>query len=59
MQEGRGGKTAELLHVLVEIQEPRERWVVSRTPPISPAFALVEVFWIVAVKWLRNSEQVG
>jgi thymidylate synthase len=32
----------------MEITEPRQRWVVSRTPPINPAFALVEVFWIAA-----------
>lgn len=46
---GRGEKeTAELLHVMLEIEDPRERWVVSRTPPMNPAFALVEVFWILA-----------
>lgn len=48
LQVGRGGETAELLHVIIEIENPRERWVVSRTPPINPAFALVEVFWIAA-----------
>jgi thymidylate synthase len=32
----------------VHVEEPSERWVVSRTPPLNPAFALVEVFWIVA-----------
>src|SRR5690349_18815602 len=47
-QGGRGGDTTELLHVLLEIENPRERWVSSRTPAINPAFALVEVFWIAA-----------
>lgn len=32
----------------LHIEEPSERWVVSRTPALNPAFALVEVFWIVA-----------
>jgi thymidylate synthase len=32
----------------MHIEEPSQRWVVSRTPPVNPAFALVEVFWIVA-----------
>jgi thymidylate synthase len=47
-QAGRGGDTRELLHVLIEIENPRARWVTSRTPAINPAFALVEVFWIAA-----------
>ncbi len=47
-QPGRGGQTEELLHVFMEMTDPRQRWVVSRTPPINPAFALVEVFWIAA-----------
>lgn len=47
-QEGRGGGTMEVLHVGMTIEEPRERWVASRTPAMNPAFALVEVFWIVS-----------
>lgn len=47
-QRGRGGATEEVLHVMLQIADPRQRWVVSRTPPMNPAFALVEVFWIVA-----------
>lgn len=47
-QSGRGGETAELLHVVMEISDPRQRWVASRRPAINPAFALVEAFWIVA-----------
>lgn len=47
-QAGRGGDTMEALHVGMSIELPRERWVVSRTPAINPAFAFVEVFWILA-----------
>lgn len=47
-QEGRGGDTMELLHVAMQVEEPSERWIVSRTPALNPAFALVEVFWIVS-----------
>jgi thymidylate synthase len=45
---GRGGDTQEILHVGLTIERPRERWIVSRTPAMNPAFALVEVFWIAA-----------
>jgi thymidylate synthase len=48
LQGSRGGDTYELLHVVISISDPRQRWVVSRTPAINPAFALVEVFWIAA-----------
>ena len=43
---GRGGEVAELLHAVLEIEDPRQHWVFSRTPAINPSFALVEVFWI-------------
>jgi len=46
--EGRGGATAEMLHVGLSITDPRARWVVSRTPPLNIAFALVEVIWILS-----------
>ncbi len=48
VQSSRAGETLELLHVGFQIEEPSQRWVFSRTPPMNPAFALVEVFWIVA-----------
>jgi thymidylate synthase len=32
----------------MHFEEPLQHWVFSRTPPLNPAFALVEVFWIVA-----------
>jgi thymidylate synthase len=31
---------------MLEIGDPRRRWIASRTPAINPAFALVEAFWI-------------
>ncbi len=45
-QVSRAGHTREILHAAISIANPRERWVVSRTPPINPAFALAEVIWI-------------
>jgi len=48
IQSSRVGDTLELLHLGLHIEDPSQRWVVSRTPPINPAFALIEVFWIVA-----------
>lgn len=47
-QPSRRGVTAELLHVLTRIEDPSQRWIVSRTPSLNPAFSLVEVFWIAA-----------
>lgn len=48
LQDSRCGKTRELLHVTFHIHNPRERWVLSRQPGINPAFAIAEVFWILA-----------
>jgi thymidylate synthase len=45
-QTSRGGPTRELLHATFSISDPRQRWVVSRDPPLNPAFALAEVVWI-------------
>ncbi|HEX8317198.1 MAG TPA: thymidylate synthase [Longimicrobium sp.] len=47
-QPGRGGATAEILHVGMTIKDPRQRWIFTRTPAMNPAFALVEVIWILA-----------
>lgn len=54
LQDGRCGKTRELLHVNFHISNPRERWVLSRQPGINPAFAIADVFWILAG---RNDSQ--
>lgn len=48
LQDSRGGKTRELLHVSFYISNPLERWVLSREPAINPAFAIAEVLWILA-----------
>ena len=45
-QASRMGGTSELLHVGFSIEDPRQRWVVSRFPPLNPAFAIAEVVWI-------------
>lgn len=45
-QISRAGQTKEILHAAISISNPRARWVVSRNPPINPAFAVAEVIWI-------------
>lgn len=45
-QDGRGGSTSELLHATLHIHDSRQRWVVSRSPGLSVAFAIVEVIGI-------------
>ncbi len=46
MQQSRLGAMREILHANLYIENPRERWVVSRIPAINPAFAIAEIFWI-------------
>lgn len=36
----------EYLHCSLHLSNPRERWVLSRQPPLNPAFAIAEVIWI-------------
>ena len=45
-QDGRGGLTREILHAAISIEDPRQRWAVSRRPALNPALALAEVVWI-------------
>jgi thymidylate synthase len=45
-QASRGGPTRELLHSIFSIEDPRQRWVLSRGSAINPAFAIAEVVWI-------------
>jgi thymidylate synthase len=40
------GGSREVHHVAISIEDPRQRWVFARRPPINPAFALAEVVWI-------------
>lgn len=44
---GRGGLTSEVPRVVISISNPRDRWIVSRTPPLNVAFALAEVVWLI------------
>ncbi len=46
VQPSRGGATKEILHAAITVNDPRQRWVASRQPPLNVAFALAEVVWI-------------
>jgi Thymidylate synthase len=43
---GRTGEVYELMHTFVSIEEPRQKWVYDRIPPISVGYALAELVWI-------------
>lgn len=43
---GRTGDVQELLHTFITVYDPRQKWVYDRIPPMSIAFALAEVVWI-------------
>ena len=47
-QASRGGETVELLHSCLVVNRPSDRWVLNRHPAMNPAFALVEVIWILS-----------
>lgn len=47
-KDSRCGEMREILHCALSISSPIQRWVFSRVPPINPAFALAEVFWILS-----------
>ncbi len=47
-QSSRAGQTSELLHAAFVIRNPAQRWVVSRRPAISVAFAIVEAIGILS-----------
>ena len=44
----RDGSTTELLHAILHLRDPRQRWLIARQPAMNPAFALAEVIWILA-----------
>ena len=44
--EGRTGDVFEILHTFITIEEPRQRWIYDRVPPVSIAYALAELVWI-------------
>lgn len=54
---GRTGDVLELLHTFVSIENPRQKWVYDRIPPISISFALAEVVWIMNGK--EHSEVIN
>lgn len=43
---GRTGEIYELLHTFISIENPRQKWIYDRIPPISIGFALAELVWI-------------
>ena len=45
---GRGGNTFEILHAVFQVENPIDRWIVSRCPPINPAFTIVDTFWVLS-----------
>ncbi len=47
-QPSRAGNTIEILHAVLEVSDPRQRWIVSRRPVINPAFGIAEVVWLLA-----------
>lgn len=47
-QQSRAGTTLEMLHTIFTIKDPRQRWVTMREPGINPAFAIVELIWILS-----------
>ncbi len=52
-QPSRAGDTKELLRTTFHIQNPLQRWIISRTPAINPAFSIVETIWVLS--GLNNS----
>ena len=44
--EGRTGDVFEILHSFITIEEPRQKWVYDRMPPVSIGYALAELVWI-------------
>ncbi|MDD6157356.1 MAG: thymidylate synthase [Lachnospiraceae bacterium] len=43
---GRNGDVYELLHAFVSVENPKQKWVYDRIPPMSIGFALAELVWI-------------
>lgn len=44
--EGRTGGVYEILHSFISIEEPRQKWIYDRVPPVSIGYALAELVWI-------------
>jgi thymidylate synthase len=50
VHDGRNGSANEILPCVLNITDPRQRWILSRYPPYNPASGLVEFIWIIAGK---------
>ncbi len=44
--ESRCGSTKELLHTTISINDPVQKWVTCKNPPLSIGYALAELIWI-------------
>lgn len=44
--DGRTGEVYEVLHAFISIEDPKQKWIYNRIPPMSLAFALAELIWI-------------
>lgn len=44
--EGRTGEVFEILHSFITIEEPKQKWIYDRIPPVSIGYALAELVWI-------------
>lgn len=44
---GRNGSVYEVLHAFMTIEDPRQKWVYDRVPPISIGYALAELIWTI------------
>lgn len=45
-EKSRIGEVVELLHVVLELTNPQQKWVLNRFPPMNISFALAELMWI-------------
>lgn len=45
-QNSRLGPMREFLHCSLHLEQPIQRWVLSRRPAMNPAFAIAEVIWL-------------
>lgn len=57
LHRSRDGDAYEFLHAGFTIENPRQRWVVSRRPPMNPAFAIAEIIWI--LNGLNDSKYIN
>lgn len=44
--DGRTGEVFEMLHSFITIEDPKQKWIYDRVPPVSIGFALAELVWI-------------